>query len=117
MSYDIRLENAVTGKVLMLDNVHHMRGATYVMGGTREASMSVTHNYAKHFHVFGPKGIREIYGKTGAESIPMLKEAISLLGDDVDDDYWKPTEGNAKQALMQLLALAQMRPDGVWNGD
>ena len=117
MSYDIRLEDAVTGKVLMLDNAHHMKGGTYAVGGTREAWLNITYNYSEHFHVFGSKGIREIYGKTGAESIPMLKEAISLLGDDVDDDYWKPTEGNAKQALMQLLALAQMRPDGVWNGD
>ena len=117
MSYDIRLEDAVTGKVLMLDNAHHMKGGTYAVGGTREAWLNITYNYSEHFRVLGPEGIREIYGKTGAESIPMLKEAISLLGDDVDDDYWKPTEGNAKQALMQLLALAQMRPDGVWNGD
>ena len=40
-----------------------------------------------------------------------------MLGDDVDDDYWKPTEGNAKRALYGLLAMAQMRPDGVWGGD
>ena len=54
---------------------------------------------------------------TGAESIPVLEKAIAPLGDDVDDDYWKSTEGNAKQALLQLVALAKMRPDGVWNGD
>lgn len=30
---------------------------------------------------------------------------------------WEPTEGNAKRALLQLLAMARMRPDGVWNGD
>lgn len=35
--------------------------------------------------VLGSKGIRSIYGKTGAESIPMLEKAISALGDDVDD--------------------------------
>lgn len=54
-------------------------------------------------------------GKTGAESIPILKNAISKLSDDVDDNYWKPTEGNAKRALSKLLAFAQMRPDGVWH--
>jgi hypothetical protein len=31
------------------------------------------------------------------------------------NDYWKATEGNAKRALCQLVALAQLRPDGVWN--
>ena len=54
---------------------------------------------------------------TGAESVPVLEGAISKLGDDTDEDYWKPTEGNVKQALEQLLALARMRPDGVWAGD
>jgi hypothetical protein len=43
--------------------------------------------------------------------------AIAKLNDDVDQNYWKPTEGNAKKALTQLLALAKMRPDGVWRGD
>lgn len=48
----------------------------------------------------------------------MLEKAISALGDDVDDsDYWHATEGNAKRALYGLLALAKMRPDGVWDGD
>ena len=54
---------------------------------------------------------------TGAESIPVLKSAIDALGDDVSTDYWEATEGNAKRALCQLLAFAQMRPDGVWDGD
>jgi hypothetical protein len=54
---------------------------------------------------------------TGAESIPVLKAAMDKLGDDVDPDYWTPTEGNAKRALAGLLALAQLRPDGVWDGD
>ena len=34
-----------------------------------------------------------------------------------DPDYWKATEGNAKRALCQLRALAQLRPDGVFDGD
>ena len=53
----------------------------------------------------------------GAPVRPLLDRAISMRGDDVDDDYWKPTEGNAKRALCQLRALAQMRPDGLWVGD
>ena len=48
---------------------------------------------------------------------PVLKKAIDMLADDVEEDYWKPTRGNAKRALCGLLALAQLRPDGVWDGD
>jgi hypothetical protein len=70
--------------------------------------------YYKHL---GEKGIRVIYDMTGAESIPVLKDVVSKLGDDRDPDYWKATEGNAKAALLQLIALANMRPDGVWEGD
>jgi len=118
MSYDIELRDPVTGKVLELDSAHHMRGGTYALGGTTLAELNITYNYAKHFYeLYGDKGIRFLYGKTGAESIPHLEDGINLLGDDADEDYWKPTEGNAKRALCNLLALAQMRPDGIWAGD
>lgn len=136
MSYDISLTDPTTGETLQLDAPHHMRGGTYAVGGTTDAKLNVTWNYAKHYHrVFTPAplrpgvdphnaddggtlgGIRAIYGLSGAESIPVLKHAIDQLGDDVHPVYWEPTEGNAKRALAQLLALAQMRPDGIWNGD
>ena len=67
--------------------------------------------------VFGPDDIRTIYGLTGAQSIPVLEKAAAALGDDVNPDYWEATEGNAKKPLLQLLAMARMRPDGVWDGD
>lgn len=89
MSYDISLCDPVTHETLKADSTHFIAG-----------------------------GMRSIYGKTGAESIPMLEKAISALGDDVDDnDYWNATEGNAKRALCGLLAFAKIRPDGVWDGD
>lgn len=31
--------------------------------------------------------------------------------------YWVATRENAIRPLYQLLAMAQMRPDGVWEGD
>ena len=118
MSYDIELCHPVTGEVLILETPHHMRGGTYCVGGEQRACLNVTYNYAPFFYAhMGEKGIRSIYGMTGAESIPVLRDAASKLSNDVDDDYWKATEGNAKAALLQLLALAQMRPDGVWDGD
>lgn len=137
MSYDIELVDAITGEPLELDAPHHMRGGTYAVGGTTRARLNVTYNYHPQFsRAFDalpaprPKapewlrndgapvcGVRTIYGLTGAESLPILDKAIASLGDDVGADYWKPTDGNAKRALMQMRALAMMRPDGVWAGD
>jgi len=118
MSYDIDLCDPVSGDVLTLDVPHHMRGGTYAMGGEARAHLNVTYNYAPHFYAsLGEKGIRTIYGMTGAASIPLLEQAAAALGADIDPDYWKPTEGNARRALHQLSALAAMRPDGVWDGD
>ncbi len=118
MSYDISLVDPVTKGELALDEPHQMKGGTYQVVGTTSASLNITYNYGKHYRrVIGEKGIRTIYGMTGAESLPVLQAAADQLGDDVDEDYWEATEGNAKRALLQLIALAKMRPDGVWDGD
>ena len=140
MSYDIYLTDPVTNDPLELDEAHHMRGGTYAIGGTTEAWLNITYNYADWYYrpgVFArtkkaSKGIRTIYGMTGVESIPVLKKAISKLesmDEDISDDkrqkceahgatgYWMPTRENAIKPLYQLLAMAQMRPDGVWRGD
>ena len=119
MSYDIYLRDPVSNEILQLDSPHHMRGGTYQVGGTTDASLNITYNYAKYFRwVFNDeKGIRKLYGMTGEGSIPALKEAISLLNDDVSGNYWESTEGNAKRSLIQLLTLAKLRPDGIWDGD
>ena len=118
MSYDIYLNDPVSGDPVELDSVHKMAGGTLAVGGTATAWLNVTYNYSEHFcRVLGIKGIRTIYGKTGADSIPVLQAGADKLGDDVNDDYWAATEGNAKRALLQLLALAKLRPDGVWAGD
>lgn len=145
MSYDIRLRDPVTKETIELDHPHFMRGGTYAMDGTREAWLNVTYNYANwylkegvfpsfpddRFHN-GREGIRSIYGMTGADSIPVLNHAIAMLEgmeDDMTEEeiqedakkcggmYWVSTRENAIKPLYQLLALAQMRPDGVWDGD
>lgn len=119
MSYDISLVDPITKETLKTETQHQLTGGTYLIGGTDELWLNVTYNYSPHFYrLIDPKdGIRSLYGKTGAESIPILKEACGKLKDDVSDDYWEPTEGNAKAALLKLIAMAQMRPDGVWDGD
>lgn len=118
MSYDIYLKDPVSKETIEFDTAHRMSGGTYQLGGTRSAWLNVTYNYADHYYrIFGENGIRTIYGKSGAESIPILEMAICKLGDDVDINYWKSTEGNAKRPLFFLIAMAKMRPDGVWEGD
>lgn len=118
MSYDISLLDPVTKETIQLGFNHVITGGTYQMGGSQEAWLNVTYNYSPHFkRVFGENGIRSIYEKSGAESIAMLEAAIEQLGDDVDDNYWAATEGNAKKSLHGLLAFARLRPDGIWSGD
>jgi len=118
MSYDISLCEPVIKKVIQFDASHHIKGRTYQFGGSTKAYLNVTYNYSEIFYkYFGEKGIRTIYGMTGAESILLFKNVINILKDDETEDYWEPTEGNAKKALYGLLAFAQLRPDGIWEGD
>ena len=141
MSYDIKLVDPVTKETLNLENNHFMTGGTYAIGGTTECWLNITYNYARWYYkpdVFpeNPKtketGIRSIYGLSGAESIPVLKHAIDSLNN-LDEDlsieekeklekqnvtgYWLPTKINAIKPLYQLIGLAQLRPDGIWEGD
>ena len=122
MSYDISLNNPVSHEVIMIESPHFMQGGTYQLGGTQELWLNITYNYAKYYYeVYPESGIREIYGKSGADSIPILENLISKIeknhGKATDKDYWKATPGNAIAPLYQLIAMAKMRPDGIWDGD
>ena len=192
MSYDINLKDPVTKETIELDEPHFMRGGTFAVGGTKELWLNITYNYSHYYYEATDKdprfahdevscyyadgtkgpieteyGIRGIYGKTGAESIPMLEDMIRKItekyqkdgewifttrekqrtydGNGVEaddpfslilsgktykteiyevsvcegpnDDYWEATAANAIKPLHQLIAMAKMRPDGVWDGD
>lgn len=120
MSYWLRLTDPVTNEVLEVKEKHFIAGGTYQVGGSNELELNVTYNYCKYYYgddKLGEDGLKGLEGMTGATSIPLLERAISHLGDDVCDDYWMATEGNAKRALCGILALAQMRPDGIWKID
>lgn len=107
---------------------------------TTEAWLNITYNYSNYYYEATESipefhgrwcddddearnlGIRGLYGKTGLESIPMLEKMIQNIKDkypglETDQDYWQSCPGNAIRPLYQLLMLAQMRPDGVWEGD
>lgn len=129
MSYDIRLIDHTTHKVLEAENPHFMQGGTFCPGGTKELWLNITYNYAavlckvlqrdvidqdtgKRTTLVGLDAINGLYA---AETISMLRKAINSLSDEgANERYWHPTEGNVKKALIQLKALADMRPDGVW---
>lgn len=116
MSYDCTLKDPVTGETLQVDTPHHIRGGTYLLGGTHELTLNVTYNYHPQFcKALGKELTDFLQGRLASETIPEIRAAIAKLGDDVSEDYWAPTEGNAKRALYGLLALAEMRPDGVWS--
>lgn len=131
MSYDISLKDPVTHETLELSEPHMMRGGMYAVGGTTELWLNITYNYARYYYsVFEDDGIRHIYGMSGADSIPVLEAMIKQieaankdangewLGTEGDtSDYWTATAANAISPLYKLIAMAKMRPDGIWDGD
>lgn len=140
MSFDISLRDPVTKETIHFDILHQMRGGTYAVGGTSEAWLNITYNYSRWYYKEGVfpdngedyRGIRSIYGLSGAESIPVLENAIKTLEDMSEDlteeeiknyeehdikGYWLPTRENAIKPLYQLLAMAKIRPDAEWAGD
>jgi hypothetical protein len=122
MSYDIEMVD-LNGKVVTFADKHDLRGGTYALGGTPDAHLNMTYNYSTILYAkLGEKGIRTIYGMTAAESIPVLKDAISRLNrSDVHPDYWQATEGNVAAALQNFVYLAEMvhdvDPTAIWAGD
>lgn len=140
MSYDISLKDPVTKETVHFDTPHQMTGGTYAVGGTTEAWLNITYNYSRWYYKDGvfpnngedSDGIRSIYGLSGADSIPVLEHAIKALESMTEDlsgkeiqeykdggagGYWTPTRENAIRPLYQILAMAKMRPDAVWDGD
>ena len=98
------------GTDVVLPKKHDIAGGTYAIGGTADAWMSVTFNYARFFfRVFGGEGLRTLNGMEIRKAKPLLEQAISALGDaEPDADYWKPTEGNARKALVGLHRLSEL---------
>ena len=123
MLYDIYLKDPKTYDVLNTELAtaelpfDAPRGGIFAVGSNR-AEFNVTYNYSEIlYRLFPDEGIRFLYGKTAQETIPSLEAVIAKLGDDIDPDYWKATEGNVKKALQALLTMAITLPHGVWTGD
>lgn len=155
MSYDITLNDPLTGEVSKVSSFL-MTGGTVPCRNVNgqlfqdeqtDAWINITYNYAKYYYAvteaderFAHRrsasgevdyGIRGIYGKTGAESIPLLQLMIDRIharyiyrdGKWLDEqetdtsDYWKPTAANAIRPLKQMISLAEQCPNSVWDGD
>ena len=113
MSYDCYI-NHKDGSEYMVSSAP--KGGTYRLsdGGPEPAWFNITYNYGKFIYPVLEGGIPGLDGRPVEETIEPLRKAIEKLGDDVDSDYWKATEGNAKIALQDLLQLALQCPGGVW---
>lgn len=98
MSYDINLIDLAGGVVQV---ARHEEGGTYALGGTTDASLNVTWNYAPYFyaHLDKERGIRWLYGKTGGECIERLESAIDAIKADEELEHQQlqsVEEGKAK---------------------
>ncbi len=120
MSYDIELTK--DDKVCSVGN--HQEGGIIAMGGSCQARINITWNYAFFFYNFldKRKGIRWLYGKTAQETISRLEKTVDKLSGWIgsavyEEDYWAPTFGNARHSLSVLLDWAKQHPTAVWSGD
>lgn len=111
MSYDVSLvENDKNVRVSP-----HTEGGTYVVGGSPEAQISITYNYAPFFcKALHEEGLCFLSGKKARDVTELLRKAIASLGVEQDPDYWASTPGNAGHALLILLDWALQYPDAVF---
>lgn len=118
MSYDIMITDA-NGKTRELAKPHQIKGMTHVHGENFLLEYNTTYNFAPTFQrLFGPEGIRFLYYKSMADTIPLLDAAIGKLGDARGDGPWECADGNVKKALKDLRALAGLAdPSDLWEGD
>lgn len=108
MSYDVSLE----GDDVKVD--HHEEGGTYALGGTDEAWLNVTYNYAEVYRLFD-FSIRDLDGKRAGDTIEVMAAIVEKTGTRRFTDYWAPTPGNAGAALNTLLTWARANPDATWS--
>lgn len=122
MSYDIYLSNAGDVEGFQAGSILEAKvdeDGKLVPVNSTTPHMNITYNYGKFYYesIDNELGIRWLYGKTGADTVQRLYEAVNHLGIDQSDDYWEATPGNAGYALLILLDWARKYPEGIWEGD
>ena len=124
MSYWVYLNCACCDRPMNV--ARHAEGGTYAVGGTQEAEIKVTYNYQPEFRRVweevggtldgegdGTLGAM-LGGKVASTVAEMLDRGVASLGTIRDEDYWKPTPGNAGYALSILAAWAKEHPTAVF---
>ena len=118
MSWDCVVVYKDTKEDVKLDKPIDLKGGTYNVFGTDILWLNVTYNYSQSYRKKLPESLRSLDGMDVKESIPILQDLADILGDDKTSNYWEPTEGNAKAALMKLIKLAKLAPDNtMWEVD
>lgn len=86
-----------------------LRQGTYPLGGSQLLELNVTYNYSQFFNFKG------LDGQLVCLTLDSIAFAMTKLKPEPpDSDYWKPTHGNARDALRNLLILASFAPEGRW---
>ncbi len=111
---------------------YHPETGTFTPALNTEAHLNVTYNYGRYYSEVYEEGTRKIYGMSGVDSIPILENMISgitkkykkgdawissKVSEGDTSNYWLATAANAMKPLYQLIALAKMRPQCIWDGD
>lgn len=111
MSYDVDLVDE-TGKIVEVKS--HTEGGTYALGGSPDASLNITYNYAQVYGLFD-FSIRNLNGIKAKDWIEKLEWLVEKLGiRQYEPDYWAPTPGNAGHALNILLGWAKLHPQATF---
>lgn len=104
MGWDITLEK--DGEVVEVDR--HAEGGTVPLGGTTQASISITYNYSPLF------SFRVLDGNRADHTVPMLRAMVGYFGVYRSRNYWDCTPGNVGYACSILLGWAERHRDAVW---
>jgi hypothetical protein len=115
MSYYVKMYDPETKKTVNFKYKHGYQGSNFILGGTTEAFVNITYNYAKYYKETIDKdtGLYSLHNKTGKEALPIIQKAINELGIDYNENYWAATRGNAGYALLAIEFFCRMRPDGI----
>lgn len=101
MSYDIRLLDPVTKEAILFDDLLLVKKGTYCFGAS-SAYVNIPESIMDYPWIYYLNGL------TGANSIQILEAEMDQLEDG------KSIDDNVKWYLLQLLVIAKMRPDGIW---
>lgn len=107
MGYDISLEK--NGETAKLNRPMELKGSVYAIGGSDEASYSITFNYSGFYKdtFEAPDGIGCLNGLSYSDGLVKIARAISKLS----DENLPPTIEELRQEEAQCIAELEARKD------